>query len=666
MADVMGAFLRGHAAGQAELDHAQQLEQNKLRTMVLKHEIDRMKLDDALRADEITRNRAGLALGQESSDQAEPASPQAMPPSPGPTATTAPPAASEAPTESPAYGPFAKNYQAPPADVNAPAPPAAIADVVQGMVRSGMNGAAAPPMPAAAQSMPAMGRQVVDPSGTLLNLHQDDPVSPDHQPIATPGQGRQNLGDQSHQGMQGAGHVWLPPIRIPELGIDVPGQWFSAKAAREEDSRRAIALKRAEQPLQKTSPGESIYDPYLGKEVYRNTSPKAGGSLQQQYDDAVQRGDQAAADRILGSINATRTRSEFGEFQQIYAEGLGKKTFTELTPQEKAGVIPAYNKSRQDPEMHALLIATRQAALTAAQGKNAAPDQTAIDIGPPNPETANVPSKVHGLTPNAVHQDALVFATTGKMPAMGMGSSTKVQAARAAIQNRASALADAAGVDLPTLQAEYKANSGALSKLVPAYRFTAGAAGTANDNIGLALEQSPKVARTGSPLVNRYVQWANGHELTGNPALTKFETYIYTAAREYAKVTSGSAQSVAGLSDSAAKEAEKLLNAAQTPEAFAAAAGAMQNDMQNVTKNQLKQIGNVSDTIARFLGTATGHPPAAAAAEVGTGAALTFKQEKQANGQILVTAPDGHTGYFATQAAANAAIAKMKAAAGVR
>jgi hypothetical protein len=188
------------------------------------------------------------------------------------------------------------------------------------------------------------------------------------------------------------------------------------------------------------------------------------------------------------------------------------------------------------------------------------------------------------------------------MPSMGLGNAGTVKNARSSIQNKAAAMADAAGVDLPTLRAEYRANATTLNKLVPTYRATAGFAGTAKDNLQLALDQSAKVPRTGSPLANRYIQWANGQTLTGNPELTRFEVYIYTAAREYAKVTSGGAQSVAALTDSAAKQASALLNAAQTPKAFEAAAGAMQNDMENVTKNQAKQINAVSSTVGQFLG----------------------------------------------------------------
>lgn len=229
-----------------------------------------------------------------------------------------------------------------------------------------------------------------------------------------------------------------------------------------------------------------------------------------------------------------------------------------------------------------------------------------VDALRPDPldPKSNVQSPVTGMTPNGEFQEAVGLALTGKLPSLGMGSAPQTKAARFALINKAGAMAAAAGVDLPTLQAAYRANSTSLNKLVPMFNATSASATTAKNNLQLALNQSPRVARTDSPLANRYLQWASGQTLTGNPEYTKLETFIYTAAREYAKVTSGAAQSVAGLSDSAAREASKLLNTAQTPDALRAAAEAMIEDMDNVTSGQAQQIAKVGpggDVVAQFL-----------------------------------------------------------------
>lgn len=585
MADVVDAFLRGHQYGQAESDHQQQLEQNKLHTMILKHQIDALKIESQLRTRELAKSNLELMQGQPAADI------------PSDTVTT--------PQQN--------------------LPSTGLAGVVSGLIR-GRNGLnVSPGGPEATPQEPAADAPAFTPA----------PAAQD----TTPG-----TNDVTTR--------LARAIQIPGVaGLGVDGVSVRPKSAEDlVQAHIAAAMRDAALKPEKVGPGERVV--VNGKTIAEG-GPKLIG---------VPPG--GLADASTGAVVTTGpgSTSEFGQFQQAYAEGLGAKSYKDLNAEQKSGVFAAFNKAKQDPTMRALLIAIRQASLDKSLASNAPPDTTPVVTGPPDPATANIPSKVHGLTPNAVHQNGLVFAMTGRMAPQGMGSSPKVKAARDAINNHASALADAAGVDLPTLQSEYKANSAALGKMVPAYRFTAGAAGTANDNIQLALDQSPKVPRTGSPLVNHYLQWANGHTLTGNAQLTKFETYIYTAAREYAKVTSGASQSVAGLSDTAAKEAEKLLNAAQTPEAFAAAAGAMQNDMQNVTKNQIKQIGNVSDTIAKFLSVATGTPaPAGAGIDVTTPAALP--RVTLANGQIQVSAPDGSAHFFATKAAADRFETAVKTAA---
>lgn len=68
MADVMSAFLQGHQFAQAESQHQQQLEENKLRTQVLKHEIERMKIDDQIRTRDLAKSNLDLLHGQPAAD----------------------------------------------------------------------------------------------------------------------------------------------------------------------------------------------------------------------------------------------------------------------------------------------------------------------------------------------------------------------------------------------------------------------------------------------------------------------------------------------------------------------------------------------------------------------------------------------------------------------
>ncbi len=239
-------------------------------------------------------------------------------------------------------------------------------------------------------------------------------------------------------------------------------------------------------------------------------------------------------------------------------------------------------------------------AITAANA-NAPPVSATRPTGP----EANKVNPRTGLTPNGLYQASIANALQGTMPAIGLGQSPQAMAVRDGVINTAGALAAQAGVDLPTLRAEYKANAGTLSRLLPQATATANANNTMADNLDLALAKSDEVARSGSKLVNRYLQWAQG-ELTPAKGLAEFETYVYTAAREYAKVTSGGAASSQGLTDSAAREASKLLNVAQSPDAFAGVVQAMKRDAGNVVSEQTKGLGRVSSTIANFFSVANG------------------------------------------------------------
>lgn len=68
MADVAARFISGVQAGQAELAHQQALADNKLRSLLLKHEIDRMKIEDQLRTREIQMQNLKLLEGQPEAD----------------------------------------------------------------------------------------------------------------------------------------------------------------------------------------------------------------------------------------------------------------------------------------------------------------------------------------------------------------------------------------------------------------------------------------------------------------------------------------------------------------------------------------------------------------------------------------------------------------------
>jgi hypothetical protein len=294
----------------------------------------------------------------------------------------------------------------------------------------------------------------------------------------------------------------------------------------------------------------------------------------------------------------------------------------------------------------------------------------------PDPVTANKMDPATGLTPNTLYQGGMAWALTNMMPSLGQSNSGQMGRARQAIINKGSAIAAQSGTDLPLLRAEYKAKAPALANLTTFYVRTAAAAGAAEDALKLAEAQSALVPRTKTPIQNTFTQWlATGDKaLSSDPELAALQLYIYTAGREYAKVTGGGAGSVAALTDYAAQQVDKLISAAQSPETFAKVAQGMRNDMKVTTDNQNKQIAAVSADIANFLGNATGlgAPSATTTPAPGTGgtgrqtgagpAGGPPKPSKISINGKVVTGPSGVARPYPTVEQAQAAYAAMKAA----
>jgi hypothetical protein len=218
----------------------------------------------------------------------------------------------------------------------------------------------------------------------------------------------------------------------------------------------------------------------------------------------------------------------------------------------------------------------------------------ANDASIPDKASLTTPIKeLDNRTPLAIIQNASAYAMQGGNLQQFVGGLSakdpRTQRIKNAIDNKATAMASSVGTTLDQLRKNYKADTKVASDLAPRVAFTAAAANTAGDNLKLALEQSPSVGRTDSAFMNSMIQKYQS-DFTKAKELTKFEVYIYTAAREYAKVTSGSAQSVSGLTDTQTKASELLLSAKQSPEAFQAATEAMIKDMGNVQGRLLEQV----------------------------------------------------------------------------
>ena len=106
---------------------------------------------------------------------------------------------------------------------------------------------------------------------------------------------------------------------------------------------------------------------------------------------------------------------------------------------------------------------------------------------------------------------------------------------------------------------------------------------TFNTNMKVADDAYSKLGNLPQPSLNR-IKNVIAKEGWGSASLAGAEASLYTALGEYAKLRSGSFQSVAGITDSASKEAQNLLNSMMSPSAFQEVSKRMKQDAKNVVK----------------------------------------------------------------------------------
>ena len=207
--------------------------------------------------------------------------------------------------------------------------------------------------------------------------------------------------------------------------------------------------------------------------------------------------------------------------------------------------------------------------------------------------------------------DQYISSPGTAIPSFGMGAAG--WAMRAQFYSAVAQQATAKGLTGQALAAQKAASTAAqsgLTKMQTLYSTTQAAEQTAKKNLDYALTLGKDYnQQTMFPAGNRFINWLSGN--VGNVKLTAFETALYTGAREYAKVASGAAGSVAGLTDSATKEAESMINSAMTQGQLESTIATMKQDMENVKTSQSDSIVNLNDIIANggTGGTANLTPP---------------------------------------------------------
>jgi len=215
------------------------------------------------------------------------------------------------------------------------------------------------------------------------------------------------------------------------------------------------------------------------------------------------------------------------------------------------------------------------------------------------------------LSPEAIQVEGIKFATTGKMPAMGMGGGLTV---RASIMNAGAKYLIENGVDpktVPAMQAEYNATNQAYASVKKGAEQIKGFEQGLIKNADYALELSQKIFRTGVIPANEVINYLKTK--TGDPGIVKFGAALYAAAMEYEKVrTAGTGVTSAELSIGAQKKAEEIMNKAMTHEQLSGIVDAMKVDTSNITDGRQATLTNMSNemgTLAQVFGRRGETPP---------------------------------------------------------
>jgi hypothetical protein len=306
-----------------------------------------------------------------------------------------------------------------------------------------------------------------------------------------------------------------------------------------------------------------------------------------------------------------------------------------LTAQIKAGRSPsaipgAFTPDGQDAFNRSLLTAEQRTTAAVTQARDAATqkyrdselENAAARLGIERQRLYSDKDETQ-LTPEARDKMAEMFATTGQLPAMGMGKSAG--AVRSQIMNRAAELYP--NVQFATNRAAFQANSQSLKQAQTRMDQVTAAETTAGKNLDVFLDSAKKVVDSGSPWINQPLRAVSQQGL-GSSDMAAYNAARQTAIAEISKVLNNP-QGGAAVSDSARKEVEGLIGPNASLSQVYAAANILKTDMKNRHDAYQQQI----DSINGRIGSATGTGPAGGAG-AGTGAPKATKRYNPKTGQI--------------------------------
>lgn len=216
-------------------------------------------------------------------------------------------------------------------------------------------------------------------------------------------------------------------------------------------------------------------------------------------------------------------------------------------------------------------------------------DRSALEPIPGGP--ADAAGTGQGLSTDAIDNAAWAYVGTGKLPAVGRGKEGVAQ--RTAVMNRAASIAKSAGMspaELQTVPGRNKALQGSLANLQKQSDMMEKSEQAFQNNIGVALNLSKQLDRSGSPVINKWL--LGGKAALGDPQVAAFDAAITTASVDYARIMSGQT-GAAGTPISTAEEARKLIRRELSDKQFSAVADVLDQDIQGQKQAVHAQRGKI-------------------------------------------------------------------------
>lgn len=180
-------------------------------------------------------------------------------------------------------------------------------------------------------------------------------------------------------------------------------------------------------------------------------------------------------------------------------------------------------------------------------------------------------------------------------PNMGRGQQGSAQATR--IRDISAAISQNLGIspdEVRSNQLAFKGGGAALTQLMRREAQIGANVRNFDFNADQVLQLSDKVDRTGTPVVNAWMN-AGRRSVSGNPQLSAFDTAVKSTVNEFAQIVGGT--TAGATTEGEKKKAEGLLNAAQTPEQIKSVINQMRIESQNRMKSFADQkqqvIGNM-------------------------------------------------------------------------